>query len=650
MWKLLSIVLMILGGKLIAQHYDLSYIKYEQEKYFNHLDSKTINYPGDTSFDVTYYKLNLTVSYSPNYLIGEVTVSAKSVTENLTSVFLDLSNVLAVDSIISDNVSLSFSHAEDKVIITLEREYGLNEIFSIIIYYQGIPVTTGLGSFAFDSHDGHPSIWTLSQPYGARDWWPCKDTPADKADSVDIWITCPSDLIGVSNGVLIEETETGDGTKTYKWKHRYPIANYLISLAISNYTVYQDYFKFDTDSMLVINYIYPERFDELKTRLDKTIPMLGLFSELFGEYPFINEKYGHAHFGRGGMEHQTISSMGIFTDNVIAHELAHQWFGNKVTCKDWENIWLNEGFATYSEGLYLEFTEGTAAFNSFLSFHLNRAKDAVGSIYVQDVSSINQIFNGNRSYSKGGMVLHMLRGVVGDETFSNIMRNYLNNPLLAYNVAVTEDFQRIAEETSGLPLDYFFNQWIYGENYPKYFVKWDFKESSRNEYQIDLAIEQSVNSYPLFFTMPVQIRISTNQKDTTVIVFNNAQSQKFNFRVVGEPVQLLFDPENYILKDVIIIDPPSFIQSYHLAQNYPNPFNAGTQIEYKIPVMSFVELDVFNSLGEIVAILVYDEQPAGTYLMNFNPVGLPSSVYFYRLRAKSDANRFDKTKKLIFMK
>ena len=632
---------------VLSQETKQSSIEYEKTHFEKPLSNSNKAYPGDSTFDVNYYKLDLNISYSPQSLVGIVTVSAKSLENNLNSIFLDLTDVLNVDSVISNNLSLLFSHSNNKLNISLNKSYSHNESFNLIVYYHGVPVRTGLGSFVFDSHNGEPSIWTLSEPYGASDWWPCKDTPADKADSSDVLITCPSNLIGVSNGILINVIDNNNGTKTYFWKGRYPIANYLISLAISNYSLYTIYYHYtETDSMPVVNYIYPEDLEEVKPELNKTTKMLEIFSKLFGEYPFIKEKYGHAEFGSGGMEHQTITSLGIFNEGVIAHELTHQWFGDKITCKNWENIWLNEGFATYGEGLFYDFSGDYLSYNSFLSYNISRAKNAVGSILVNDITSIDEIFNGNRSYSKGGVVLHMLRSIVGDSVFFNILKNYASDPQLAYGNATTKDFQCVAEETSGLSLDYFFNQWIYGENYPKYQVTWNFQKSSLNQYAINLSIEQAVNTYPKFFTMPVQIKISTTFGDTIVTLFNNTQEQEFNFNVIGKPTLLTFDPNNFLLKDVIIVDPPGILPKFELEQNYPNPFNSSTSISYSLSKEGFITLKIYDCLGREITSLVSGDQKAGTYKVAFTGISLASGIYFYRLVSGD----FAAVKKMLLLK
>ncbi|MCB0751900.1 MAG: M1 family metallopeptidase, partial [Ignavibacteriae bacterium] len=381
----------------------------------------------------------------------------------------------------------------------------------------------------------------------------------DKADSSEVWITADEFFVAVSNGNLIAEINNGDGTKTYKWKNSYPIAHYLISLAMTNYTLYEKQFDYEPNKFMpVAHYNYPENLDDQrKLNLDKTTQMLQVFSNLFGPYPFLTEKYGHAEFGwGGGMEHQTISSMGSFGESIVAHELAHQWFGDKITCKDWQNIWLNEGFATYSEALFVEAAYGKVAYHNYIQNEMGSsdkwwtAKGAVGSIYVQNINSIGEIFNGARSYSKGATVLHMLRKVVGDENFFNSLKTYLASPSLAYNVATTEDFKNVCEDVTQMDLDYFFNEWIYGENYPNYSYNWGFKDLGNNQFSIQLNLNQRQNSNPTFFTMPIDIRVNTTLGDTTLPIFNDQQIQNFDFIVLGQPNSLEVDPEIWILRDI----------------------------------------------------------------------------------------------------
>ena len=646
--KKILLILLFAYCKVFSQVTD-KIVEFEKEKYLKSFNQSELNYPGDPSYDVTYYKLNLTISHEPKYLIGEITLSAESMIDDLISFFLDLSDILTVDSVKSDDDNLNFSHSENILTIQTDHPYNLNEEFNITVFYRGMPQTTGLGSFVFDTHNGMPSIWTLSEPYGASDWWPCKDTPADKADSADIWVTCSSDLFAVSNGSLIETIDNRNGTYTYKWKSGYPIANYLISLAISEFTFYQQYFKYSpSDSMPVVHYIYPDVFPNVKDQLDKTILMLQIFSDHFGLYPFIKEKYGHASFGRGGMEHQTISSMGAFNDGVISHELAHQWFGDKVTCKDWHHIWLNEGFATFGEGIYHEIAEGREGYDSFINSTMSFAKNAEGSIYVKNVSSISEIFNGPRSYAKGAIVLHMLRGITGDTLFFRILKNYLNDPELAYGVATTEDFQRVAEEVYGNSLDYFFQEWIYGENYPHYYVKWNYTRLDNNLYEIEMNIGQANNTYPLFFTMPVQIKISTTAKDTIITLFNNQQNQSFTFIIGGEPTGFIFDPNNFILEDSFIEDPFNLDipKNFTLLQNFPNPFNSTTKIRFQTSARENVVIKIFDLLGNEIETIFNQEIEAGIHGINFNASSQASGVYFYRMYAGD----FIGNKKMILLK
>jgi aminopeptidase N len=600
----------------------------------------------DLNIDVKYYKLFVDVRLNPKYIYGETTINGV-ILNTTDSIYFDFSNAMTVDSIKYNGTGISFNHLRDRISIHSVKNLKKNNDFSVVINYHGLPVQTGFGSFIFNTHNSTSVIWSLSEPYGASDWFPCKNTQSDKADSSDIWIKCPSMFTAVSNGVLTEVIENPDSTKTFKWKNSYPIANYLLSIAVTNYSLYTNYFKYSsTDSMPVMHYMYPEEIESLKPTLDKTIGMLKLFSDKFGIYPFIREKYGHSQTGiSGAMEHQTATSIGVVDEYIIAHELAHQWFGDKITCRDWHNIWLNEGFATYSECIYAENTYGKTTFDQFVSSKMNDAKKAIGTIYVEDISSVSNIFDSRRTYAKGGMVLHMLRGIVGDTTFYNILKTYSSDSVLAYSTAVTDDFKSIAEKVYGIQLNYFFNEWINGENYPVYYISWVYNQKENDVYNVTMELNQKENSNPKFFTMPIELKVNTSNGDTILHFFNNALKQVFNFDVNGFPKLLTLDPGNKILKDKYG-DYPIVIVGYNLEQNYPNPFNPNTNIKYEIAGYVDVKIVVYDALGRQMLILVDEKQKPGKYSIIFDSKNFASGVYFYKINAGS----YSSTRKMILLR
>jgi len=608
--------------------------------------SKNYFYDTDTNIDVKYYKLSVDVRLNPKYLYGEVTVNGV-ILHTTDSIYFDFSSSMIVDSVKFNGSPINYNHYKNRISIPSSKNCQNKSSFSAVIKYSGMPVETGFGSFIFNTHNNMSVIWSLSEPYGASDWFPCKNSPSDKADSSDIWIKCFSGFTGVSNGVLKEVVMNPDNTKTYKWKNSYPIANYLLSVAITNYSLYTNYYKYTfSDSMPVTHYMYPEVVDSLKPTLDKTINMLRIFSNRFGLYPFIKEKYGHAQTGiSGAMEHQTVTSIGVINEYIIAHELGHQWFGDKITCKDWHNIWLNEGFATYTECIYVEDTYGKTEYNRYVSSIMTDAKKAVGTIYVQDISSVSNIFNSHRSYSKGSMVLYMLRGIVGDSTFFNILKTYASDSSVAYGTAVTEDFQRIAENVSGKNLGYFFNEWIYGEKYPVYSISWSFSQIQNDYYGVSFTLKQVQSSNPQFFTMPFDLKINTQNGDTTFHCFNNALIQTYDFIVRGFPSLVIFDPDNKILKDKHGDDPIETIR-YNLGQNYPNPFNPNTTINYEVAGYVNVKITLYDVLGREQTILVEKKQRPGKYLIEFRGNNFASGLYFYKI----EAGDFTDVKKMILLR
>jgi aminopeptidase N len=583
-------------------------------------------------------------------LTGVVTVKALSKVDSLSIMTLDLMSVLTVDSVLMDYQSVPFVQHPTAVTIILNRSYGHGEMVVLDVFYQGVPGSSGFGSFAFSSHAGTPWIWTLSEPYGAKDWWPCKDHPSDKADSADIWVTCSTVFKVGSNGNLVGVVENGNGTNTWKWTERYPISTYLISLAITNYAEFSNWFVYSpTDSMEVLNYVLPENIGSAQANLPVTVNMLRIFSDKFGLYPFINEKYGHAQFGWGGaMEHQTMTSTGTFSERIIAHELGHQWFGDLITCANWPNIWLNEGFATYSEAVYYEEMYGTAEYWNRMNSKMSIAKSAVGTIYRTDSTNL---FSGSLVYNKGGTVLHMLRHVVGDSVFFECLRAYVADPRFRFNVATTEDFQEVCETVSGEQLDYFFNEWIYGEKYPRY-TYWWYAQPGTSGYDVTVEIGQTTGTVnPSFFTMPIDFKLSATGWDTTVVLFNTYSGQQFTFNVSHEPTSGQLDPDSWILRTitqvpVAISEIPGIPTQFALKQNYPNPFNPTTTIRFDLPEAMYASLKVYNSLGEEVATLVEKDLLAGRYSIDWNADDLASGIYFYRLHAGD----FAATKKLLLLR
>ncbi|MER3522874.1 MAG: peptidase M1 [Ignavibacteria bacterium] len=598
------------------------------------------SYPaiGERGFDVTAYRLDLTVSVLPQYLRGIVTLHARATHLALDTMTLDLSSAMTVDSVLCNGTRTTFVQHPATVAIDLDRTYANGEMMVVEVFYHGMPQPTGFGSFMFGSHDGTPWVWTLSEPYGARDWWPCSDHPTDKADSVDILITCPAAFKVASNGKLLGIRSNADGTHTYHWSVRYPIATYLVFLSLTNYDEFTDWFHYTpTDSMPIVNYVLPQDVAAARDSFRVVKDMLRIFSDRFGLYPFINEKYGHAQFGRGGaMEHQTMISLtrAAFREAVLAHELAHHWFGNLITCASWSHLWLNEGFASYAESLFFEDYYGVHQYRQSMQLTMALAKTGRGPLVKSDTTNLQTLFEQATTYRKGASVLHMLRHVVGDSLFFRSLRAFTADPRFRFGTATSEDFQSVCETVAQRSLEWFFRQWLYGENFPRYTYTWR-ATAENGRSTVALTIRQTTGtSNPSVFVMPIDVRFSSASRETILTLFQTENNQTFQLSLPFRPERVELDPDEWILRDIL---PPGsddpIPTAFRLSQNYPNPFNGGTTIPYDIPTRSFVVLELYDVLGRKVRTLVNELQEPGYKRVQLDAANLASGVYVYRLRA-----------------
>lgn len=508
--------------------------------------------PNQDAYDVTFYDLDLILTPATSLVTGTVKVRARILSGPLTTLDLDLYSNMIVDGATSGGVGTTVSRAGNVMTVNLDRSYATGEIVELVIQYHGTPSGTSFGTvFAFDTYNSQSMIWSLSEPFGARVWWPCKDYPYDKADSVDIRFRVPSGMKTASNGKRVENTDVA-GTATTRWTVRNPIATYLVSIASHPYVESLDWFvPTPTDSMPIQFFIPANLTASHNVVAPKVKNMLASFSADFGLYPFFAEKYGHAYFPwGGGMEHQTCSSLGTFNESVVAHELGHQWFGDHVTCRDFTHIWLNEGFATYSEALWQETLGGLTAYKADMA--ANKFFGA-GTIIVPNETDVNRIFSSNLSYNKGSWVPHMLRHILGDATFFAALQAYLAQ--YGGRSATTENFRDVVESVAHIDLDKFFQQWIYGEYYPQYTFGWN-SVPVAGGYDVSVTINQ-VQSWQTFW-MPIDVTITTTSGATTFVAMDSLVSQTFAFRVADPPTAVQLDKDDWILRTVqeAVVNPP----------------------------------------------------------------------------------------------
>ncbi len=551
------------------------------------------------NYDVKYYRCEWEVNPAIRFITGKVTVYFV-ITAATNNIQIDLMNALTVDSVKQRNSLLIKQHTNNTLSFDFPTAINAGVLDSVSIYYKGVPANNGFGSFETTTHAGTPVMWSLSEPYGSRDWWPCKNGLDDKADSIDILVTAPQQYKAAANGLLQSETLVAGGTKKLAyWKHRYPIASYLVCFAVTNYAVFNNSVLLGNTNLPMQTYCYPESQASFQGGTQNVLNALQLFHNNFGDYPFIKEKYGHVQFSwGGGMEHQTSTFVVSIDESLGAHELGHQWFGDKITCASWEDIWLNEGFATYLAAFYMENKYPANIINNRKNVINNITSATGGSVWVDDTTSVGRIFSGRLSYNKGSYLLYMLRWKLGDQVFLNGLRKYQADPKLAYGFAKTDDLKRNLEEVSGQNLTEFFKDWFKGQGYPSYNVQWT---PIGSEY-VNIKMNQTTSHNSVdFFELPVALKFKNATKEKTIVVDNKTNGETF-FRNIGFIADtVLIDPEYWLVtKNNTTAKVPDVTAGQNVVQVFPNPVGNHFYIYLRKMVANTAIVNLYNALGQRV--------------------------------------------------
>jgi aminopeptidase N len=545
----------------------------------------------EDDYDVKYLRFNIQVSDTSVYVAGNVATTAQVTAPTMAAYVFELDSTLSIDSATVNSINRTVTRSGSLCTISLPAAFTSGALFTAQIYYHGLPPGGGGGFFNGITHSvssaGTHMVFTVSDPYVAKNWWPCKQSIPDKIDSVDMFVTVPRGVADGSCGVLVNvDTSTTAGFWTYHWKTNYKIDYYLISIAVAKYAQYKSYWHFtgSSDSVLIHNFFidtttfnpaYKARFDSLGMIMD-------YYSGLFGRYPFWKEKYGVCYTSLpGGMEHQTMTTIGNPSTSVIAHELCHQWFGDNVTYKTWGDMWLSEGFATFSEQLFLAHfwsaAAGKAQRQAYQSLALSRP---CGKLYVDDTTTSDSLFDGATVYAKGAAVVRMLQyAAPSDSIFFSVLRQFQAN--YAYGHAATADLKTLAESQYGYNLDTFFNQWIYGRGYPSYKISWNQQGST---VYVKLIQSTSCPSATRHFSNYVQLQLHGTTADTVVKVYNASDTQVYVFNWAPAMSSVQLNPDIWTLcrlNGVVVKDATLRLGAVRPAEYkvYPNPTRNNWQIE-----------------------------------------------------------------------
>ncbi len=625
---------------------------------------RAMNREADADTDVTHYSLDIRVMpqmLGPSLIDvaveGACTITASPTVNGLSRFTIDLRSNLIVESVTGDLAT--YLRSGDTILVMLDRSYDVGESFQVTVVYSGSPDSSGFAAFKWWMRAGYPVIATLSEPYYAHYWWPCKDALNDKA-TFDTTITVPDPLVAVSNGIDLGAQPLPDNETRYSWQVTYPMIPYLLSMAITAYERYDLEWMYDAGQgpmvMPVPCYVYPDHWDfnqdqpyaSHKTGCDELPDMLEALSSVYGLYPFVEEKYGVVETGGSGgigasMEHQTISSMSRvsnFTD-IMTHELAHQWWGDEVTCETWYDIWLNEGFATFSEAYYRELRDGDMA-AYWQRMETRRPGSPRNQVYRTSINFVGDIFSGNDVYEKGAWVLHMLRGVLGDEAFEAAINDYRST--FAHDSVTTAEFAAAISASFGNDLTWFVDQWVMNPGAPDYRWKYETQTIDGRRF-VKVAIEQTQDAqgYGLI-VMPIVFYVETPSQGVQKRVFNDEWSEYYIFEVPEVVVDVHFDEaegvatRNWILANSVVKELTSVSAPPVIIDIRFDPFadvgNSTLELIFSENIGSLEVSDVTLggvSFGEQVPASIAYDVSLQRALLTF--VNLPDDTYFLTIHS-----------------
>ncbi len=594
-------------------------------------------------YDVKFYFLDIQVTNLSTAIEGNVTIEALAVV-NVDTFAFELFEDMEINQVLVNGTDYSeFDRINNNVLVPIE-EIVEGEMITAQIFYSGQPESggffSGVSNGTSSSRWGSKKVtWTLSEPFAALSWFPVKQDLEDKADSCWVFLTTDADNMAGSQGILTDVVDLGDGNTRYEWKSNYPIDYYLISFAVSDYQEYNIYAhpeEMGGDSVLIQNFIYddPDCLADTKNGIDATSGMVELLSNLYVLYPFHEEKYGHCltELG-GGMEHQTMTTMGGFSFGLVAHELGHMWFGDNVTCATWSDIWVNEGFATYSDYLCRYYISGISDGKNFMVQKQNSAMSSSGgSVYVPEDEVVPgnewRIFSGRLSYDKGAAIIHILRHEIqNDSLFFAVMETY--QTLFADSTATGDDFKEVAENVTGMDFDPFFNQWYYGEGYPIYDFEW---YSTDNGY-FHLTSTQTTSAATPLFEMLMDFKlIFTDATDTIISFYQTANLNEFNVYTGKKVATVQVDPNQWTMEHVssLVVGRKETDKPVYFTIG-PNPVNDFLNIYFLNPSNDLREITITDISGKTIQqTTTYDSK------YRFNTTSLKNGVYLVSVADGTD--------------